>query len=264
MKAQQEDGSRYFLVFFTKDVNKKKKVFTEGVLASLPQKVKLFTMEGEVVNAANQKSILHLEIDEEYLLGHNYLVVVDKILPHEKFTSGEVFIRSEGPRIAVPAKGKSKNLHSFKGDKPNENPGKDSIKSTRTETEQVVFPNGLMVEREVLDILRPHQVEGVKFMFECVMGIKSKEIEGCILADFMGLGKTLQTLTLLRSMIRMKILSKIIVVTPLTLVSVWEKECEKWFSGKLSPLVCLGATEEVAKTLRMFIDYEYRMLILSY
>lgn len=36
--------------------------------------------------------------------------------------------------------------------------------------------------------LRPHQREGVKFMYECVMGLKSPEHLGCILADEMGLG----------------------------------------------------------------------------
>lgn len=36
--------------------------------------------------------------------------------------------------------------------------------------------------------LRPHQSEGVRFMYECVMGLKSHEHAGCILADEMGLG----------------------------------------------------------------------------
>ena len=33
--------------------------------------------------------------------------------------------------------------------------------------------------------LRPHQVEGVKFMYECVMGLRKHEGNGCILADEM-------------------------------------------------------------------------------
>jgi SNF2 family DNA or RNA helicase len=35
--------------------------------------------------------------------------------------------------------------------------------------------------------LRPHQREGVKFMYECVMGLKDFDGNGCILADDMGL-----------------------------------------------------------------------------
>jgi len=58
-------------------------------------------------------------------------------------------------------------------------------------------------------------------MYECIMKQKGNNIEGCILADFMGLGKTLQTLTLIRSVTKMNILNKIVVVCPLTLVRVW-------------------------------------------
>lgn len=36
--------------------------------------------------------------------------------------------------------------------------------------------------------LRPHQREGVQFMYECVMGLKGFNGAGCILADDMGLG----------------------------------------------------------------------------
>jgi SNF2 family DNA or RNA helicase len=39
--------------------------------------------------------------------------------------------------------------------------------------------------------LRPHQREGVQFLFECTMGLRGFDGEGCILADDMGLGKTL-------------------------------------------------------------------------
>lgn len=37
--------------------------------------------------------------------------------------------------------------------------------------------------------LRPHQVEGVKFLYEIVMGMRSEQYQGAILADEMGLGK---------------------------------------------------------------------------
>ena len=35
--------------------------------------------------------------------------------------------------------------------------------------------------------LRPHQREGVQFLYECVMGLKDYDGRGCILADDMGL-----------------------------------------------------------------------------
>ena len=45
--------------------------------------------------------------------------------------------------------------------------------------------------------LRPHQREGVTFLYECVMGWRSNgAMLGAILADDMGMGKSLQTLAL--------------------------------------------------------------------
>lgn len=44
--------------------------------------------------------------------------------------------------------------------------------------------------------LRPHQREGVQFMYECVMGLKDFPGAGCILADDMGLGKVSSLLCL--------------------------------------------------------------------
>jgi DNA repair and recombination protein RAD54B len=45
--------------------------------------------------------------------------------------------------------------------------------------------------------LRPHQREGVSFLYDCVMGFKGCGIFGAILADEMGLGKTIQVIALL-------------------------------------------------------------------
>ncbi len=60
----------------------------------------------------------------------------------------------------------------------------------------------VVVDRMLTRWLRPHQREGVKFMFECVMGLRDFEGTGCILADDMGLGKTLQGITLLWTLLR--------------------------------------------------------------
>jgi DNA repair and recombination RAD54-like protein len=54
----------------------------------------------------------------------------------------------------------------------------------------VVAP--ISVDNMLVKWLRPHQREGVKFMYECVMGLRDFDGCGCILADDMGLGKTLQ------------------------------------------------------------------------
>ena len=46
---------------------------------------------------------------------------------------------------------------------------------------------GVVVDPKLGDKLRPHQIEGVQFMFDCITGLNGKNIDGngCILADGM-------------------------------------------------------------------------------
>jgi hypothetical protein len=50
--------------------------------------------------------------------------------------------------------------------------------------------------------LHPPQVEGVRFLYEAVMGLRGPGQTGAILADDMGLGKTLQVLALLWTLLK--------------------------------------------------------------
>lgn len=50
--------------------------------------------------------------------------------------------------------------------------------------------------------LRPHQREGVLFLYECLMGFRSLDHFGCILADEMGLGKTLQCISVCYTLLK--------------------------------------------------------------
>ncbi|AJP37155.1 Rdh54p [Saccharomyces cerevisiae YJM1078] len=115
--------------------------------------------------------------------------------------------------------------------------------------------------------LRPHQREGVKFMYDCVMGLARPRIEnqnidcttkslvlendsdisGCLLADDMGLGKTLMSITLIWTLIRQTpfaskvpcsqsgiplsgLCKKILIVCPVTLIGNWKREFGKWLN----------------------------------
>jgi DNA repair and recombination RAD54-like protein len=48
----------------------------------------------------------------------------------------------------------------------------------------------VVIDPRVGKVLRPHQVEGVKFLYKCVTGMTDENAQGCIMADEMGLGKT--------------------------------------------------------------------------
>ncbi|EFX87055.1 RAD54B meiotic recombination protein, partial [Daphnia pulex] len=82
--------------------------------------------------------------------------------------------------------------------------------------------------------LRPHQREGVVFMYECLMGFKTPNMYGAILADEMGLGKTLQCITLIWILLQQgpyngrPIIQRVLIVTPSSLVKNWEKEFRRW------------------------------------
>jgi hypothetical protein len=75
--------------------------------------------------------------------------------------------------------------------------------------------------------LRPHQKIGVQFMFDCVMGLNGKTFNGrgCILADDMGLGKSIQAITILWTLLKQSpegvpASKKALVVCPSSLVGV--------------------------------------------
>jgi DNA repair and recombination protein RAD54B len=83
--------------------------------------------------------------------------------------------------------------------------------------------------------LREHQREGVKFLYECVMGMRLDSGLGAILADEMGLGKTLQTIALIWTLLKQNpiyeappIAQRVLVVCPASLLNNWRKEFRKW------------------------------------
>lgn len=106
-------------------------------------------------------------------------------------------------------------------------------------------PRMVVVDPSLSSKLRPHQREGVAFMYSCLMGLKASNIRGAILADEMGLGKTLQTITLIWTLLRQSpivntkpIADKVLICCPVSLVSNWKKEFEKWLGiNRLGVLV---------------------------
>ncbi|KAJ3901407.1 SNF2 family N-terminal domain-containing protein [Lentinula edodes] len=103
--------------------------------------------------------------------------------------------------------------------------------------------------------LRPHQREGVKFMYECVMGLRKHEGQGCILADEMGLGKTLQTITLVWTLLRQNAyagagpaISKVLIVCPVTLINNWKAEFHKWLGRDRVGVSICDRNTDTAKT----------------
>lgn len=109
------------------------------------------------------------------------------------------------------------------------------------------FPNvPVVIDPKLAKILRPHQREGVMFLYKCTSGLVDARAKGCIMADEMGLGKTLQCLTLMWTLLKQgprgkKTIEKCIVVCPSSLVRNWANEIDKWLGkGALNSLAIDG------------------------
>uniref|UniRef100_A0A674DUX1 DNA helicase n=1 Tax=Salmo trutta TaxID=8032 RepID=A0A674DUX1_SALTR len=95
----------------------------------------------------------------------------------------------------------------------------------------------VQVHRNLVTKLKPHQVDGVQFMWDCccesVKKTNKNSGSGCILAHCMGLGKTLQVVTLLHTLLLCDKLdfSTALIVCPLNTVLNWLNEFEKWQYG---------------------------------
>uniref|UniRef100_A0A3Q3J419 DNA helicase n=1 Tax=Monopterus albus TaxID=43700 RepID=A0A3Q3J419_MONAL len=95
----------------------------------------------------------------------------------------------------------------------------------------------VQVHRNLVTKLKPHQVDGVQFMWDCCCeSVKKTEKSpgsGCILAHCMGLGKTLQVVTFLHTLLLCEklVFNTALVVCPLNTVLNWLNEFEKWQEG---------------------------------
>ena len=87
------------------------------------------------------------------------------------------------------------------------------------------------VDKRLVKKLKPHQVDGIKFMWDCcfesLAQIKAKKIPGgAILAHCMGLGKTLQSVAMIHTVMsnpKVKV-DRTMVICPVNVVKNWADE----------------------------------------
>lgn len=91
-----------------------------------------------------------------------------------------------------------------------------------------------VVPRAILTRLKLHQLQGVKFLLDNLLGKTNPEQipTGCILADAMGLGKTLQVLVALHIFARIQVAAghprpRFLLVCPTTVLKHWKNESLK-------------------------------------
>ncbi|KAI1080305.1 recombinational repair protein [Whalleya microplaca] len=119
----------------------------------------------------------------------------------------------------------------------------------------------VVIDPRLTKVLRPHQIEGVKFMYNCTTGMVDPMANGCIMADEMGLGKTLQCIALLWTLLKQSpdagkpAIQKAIVACPSSLVRNWANELTKWLGADaITPFAIDGkaSKEELIRQLRQW------------
>ncbi|KAF2115233.1 P-loop containing nucleoside triphosphate hydrolase protein [Lophiotrema nucula] len=119
----------------------------------------------------------------------------------------------------------------------------------------------VVIDPRLAKVLRPHQVEGVKFLYRASTGLIDSKAHGCIMADEMGLGKTLQCITLMWTLLKQSpdagkpTISKCVIACPSSLVRNWANELVKWL-GKdaVNPFAIDGkaSKEELTQQIRQW------------
>ncbi|KAI9838229.1 MAG: DNA-dependent ATPase protein rad54 [Thelocarpon superellum] len=113
----------------------------------------------------------------------------------------------------------------------------------------------VVIDPRLAKVLRPHQVEGVKFLYRCTTGLLDEKANGCIMADEMGLGKTLQCIALMWTLLKQSpepgrsTIQKCVIACPSSLVRNWANELVKWL-GKdaLTPFAVDGKASKAELT----------------
>jgi DNA repair and recombination protein RAD54 and RAD54-like protein len=122
----------------------------------------------------------------------------------------------------------------------------------------------VVVDPIIGDSLRPHQREGMKFLFESVgLGFTRPQMSaeasrtqqrfyGAILADDMGLGKTIQAIALIWTLLRqgpdgLPLCRRTVVVTPSSLVTNWANEIDHWLKGQLNVVQIADSSKRAPK-----------------
>lgn len=136
----------------------------------------------------------------------------------------------------------------------------------------------VVIDPRLAKVLRPHQVEGVKFLYRAATGMIDPKANGCIMADEMGLGKTLQCITLMWTLLKQSpdagksTIQKCVIACPSSLVRNWANELVKWLGpDAITPFAIDGkaSKEELVQQIKQWCIASGRsvvrpVLIVSY
>ena len=136
--------------------------------------------------------------------------------------------------------------------------------------EPIPLPAGYKIRAALAEHMQPHQISGVKFMFGHIT-----QMRGCILAHCMGLGKTLQALALIDSVLLREpeedvgaagegtdvataLVRTVLVVCPVNVIENWYVEWSKWLGRGANHAVYLlkDAGPNIVKRSRLLTEWQ--------
>jgi DNA repair and recombination protein RAD54B len=180
---------------FCKWSKKKHKTYEDGILIVQERKAQLKDMTGkDIAKSLLGKEMLISLRDGQTLCFGGKEVEISAPIDEEEYSSGRVFMMNTTTKTTTPLLGTRL--------KPFVNPSSapKSLDADQTPTLKPLFdpsaPDALVLFQSTLDTevsivvdpfiskhLRPHQREGIKFLFDCVVGNEKQTNRGCILAD---------------------------------------------------------------------------------
>ncbi|XP_046498668.1 DNA repair and recombination protein RAD54B isoform X2 [Equus quagga] len=251
-KGQEEEPAslvKYFSVVWCKASKKKHKKWEgDAVLIVKGKSFTLKNLEGKDIGRGIGYKFRELEKIEEgqtMMIGGKEIEVMGIISPDD-FSSGRCFQLG----------------------------GKDSLVMLRPDSRhQWMFNKNcfplvdVVIDPHLVCHLRPHQKEGIRFLYECVMGFRVNDRYGAILADEMGLGKTIQCISLIWTLQCQgpyggkPVIKKTLIVTPGSLVNNWRKEFQKWLGSERIKIFAVGQDHKIEEFTKSPF---YSVLIISY
>ena len=265
-EISNQTNSYLYEVMFCKRSKKKRKKYDDGLLIiSSKRKAYLKDMTGKEIAITTTK-FETMEEGETFLFG-GWEAEVIRSVSEEEYTSGRFFIQNaSAPPVTIQRKilPKLKKLPRFKGttsSATSTTTNSTSLKQPKKKLKRTFDPNlgkwfeksgsKICLDRFLERRMRPHQIVGTRFLWECLSGNRNYSGSGALLCDEMGLGKTLTTIATSYIMLRQDSnVDKIVIVTPASLVRNWKLEIRKWLGPqRLSPEVVLASLgKDLVKT----------------
>lgn len=281
------DTEFYFEVLYRKCSNKKHKPWDGDGTIVISTVTKQATLENSEGKSITKGRINNNTFEEGSIVKIGfYEVELGSPIDRAIYLSGRAFLKSASTESSVPTpiknmttyqaplrpgvissiSGALRRTTKVKGARHDPN-AEGSVVLTRPKTKKEIVD--VVIDPLISQYLRPHQKEGVQFLYECVMGMRDYQGKGAILADEMGLGKTLMTISLIWTLLKQTpfandspVIKRALIVCPVTLIANWKKEFKKWLGNERIGVFTLANNKS---NLQSFVAGRcYQVMIVGY